>query len=233
LIQERGSPLSVAQTTVPQWLTYPEKKTETFPFHLISETIPECKEKKTAVDITTFLWSLKHDGIRMALSKEGGITRNGLKVHLVLPLVFDNLPEGDVYDVELIYVGPDGPSNHNRVWKVLNGPKNPASEALLDVRIFDLLQTKTPTPVVSFQDRYAYLCRTIPSSFMVLQTPVESWTGLCDQVYKVLEVGGEGLVVRSREGVYLQGKRRNTNAFKMKTDFRGRMRTQAVAWKKK
>jgi ATP-dependent DNA ligase len=168
---------------------------------------------------------VKHDGIRLALSKDGGHTRNGVKVQF-LTSSFE-IAQGDIYDVELVSVEKEKVSKHDRVWNILNGPQNTVSKTLLDIRIFDVLQIAgVPTTSLPFKDRYAYLCRTVPPALVVVQTPVETWKKLVQEVSEILEKGGEGLVIRSQNGMYLQGKRRNTNAFKMKSDFLHRLRNQ-------
>jgi ATP-dependent DNA ligase len=224
LKQVRGFPLPISSLTESAWLTYPIKKKiqNLHPkFHLISEIIPRLKQ----TILEQFYWSIKYDGIRLALSKDGGHTRNGVKVHFHTS-VFD-ISEGDIYDVELISVEKEKVSHHDRVWNILNGPRTEASKMLLDIRIFDVLQIAgVPTTTLSFKDRYAYLCRTVPSALVVAQTPVETWKKLCQELSEVLDKNGEGLVVRSENGMYLQDKRRNTNAFKMKSDYLHRLRNQ-------
>lgn len=211
LIQLRGHRLEVTPNNI---LTYPSKKTTTFPFQLISSTIP----KRLNQTITSYMWSIKHDGIRVALdsSSLGGRTRAGLYVTHFPSSSSVVLPKNNIYDTELIYVDDkEGTkSNHDLVWKVLNEGKTEH----LQYRIFGILEIDgNSTNEWTFEKRYEYICDHIPESLLVRQEFCETWPQLQFELKTVLENNGEGLVVRSRHGLYLGGKRKNTNAFKMKS----------------
>jgi hypothetical protein len=218
LVQIRGKKVS---DKIVQAIEYPSPKSEeTVPFQIISSSIPKLDSEK----LKRFYWSIKYDGIRVALTKDGGRTRNGVHVLLLPPPDIMVIPDDVTYDTELIYDEHDGKkTNSVLVWKLLNEGK---TEHLV-YRIFDLIPSDHSRPLEeTHESRGQFLKRTVPASLLVTQHDCVDWKTVRTLLGDILSQGGEGMVVRDRFGPYLMKSAKNTNAFKLKADFHRKMKGQ-------
>jgi ATP-dependent DNA ligase len=159
-------------------------------------------------NLSDFVYSIKHDGIRIRIQKGFGTTRGGMVIDLAgMKLPFGDETDDLEYDGELIH-GSSSPGPDN-VMKELNGN----SVEKLHVKVFDLVDLD-----LTFQKRYEKLIRRLGrrSIYLVPQFPVERWSQLEQKLRDVQVNGGEGLVLRNVTSKYTKIRRSVKIAFKMK-----------------
>ena len=192
------------------------------PFQLFGNNVP----KHFYLPSKIWLWSIKHDGIRIGIhgSSGYGTTQNGMTVDLrtLLPPTWTTIArqacvtlgvDALVFDAELVPVGVRSPlrPGHNVVMDLLN--QNSLNG--LRLRIFDVL-----VPEQSFQVRYGLLQGLVElQEMLVVQHVMETCTrsDLLTILSGVLADGQEGLMIRRNDQRYASGKRTGTHAFKLKS----------------
>lgn len=153
----------------------------------------------------TLLYSEKYDGIRISLKGHLGTTRGGIEIdlkELKLPFVQSNLE----FDCELV-MSTGTKTSHNSVMIEVNSNRIHN----LTVKVFDLIDYER-----TFQERLDTLNETVGDPYLVKYRMVTDWETLRDSLLSIQSEGGEGLVVRNVNGMYIRGRRSTKNAFKIK-----------------
>jgi predicted nucleic acid-binding Zn finger protein len=175
-------------------------------FQLISETVP--KKPATYRD---WIYSRKHDGIRVRVEGTFAWTRGGMKIDLAS---IWTPPVGLSYDAELCIAGM-GPSSHDLVLAAILAGKLQCVRLLL----FDLFD---PTGRSTCAQRLLRLWSLpIPTEYLVQYQMVHLWRGPSFLTrLAALNIGSpecEGVVVRNPGAVYDgSGSRSNRSIFKVK-----------------
>jgi predicted nucleic acid-binding Zn finger protein len=176
-------------------------------FQLISESVP-----KNASVYMDWIYSQKHDGIRVRVEGTSGWTRGGMKIDL--SGVWTPPPGGYTYDAELCGTGSD-PGNHDTVLaRDLSGKLE-----TLRLMIFDLID---PTDTMTCGQRLLRLWNLpIPSENLVRYQMVHVWRGTPFHTRLAkLDIGSprcEGVIVRNPGTRYDDsGSRNNRSIFKVK-----------------
>jgi hypothetical protein len=192
-------------------------------FQLISETVP--KNPSVYMD---WIYSRKHDGIRVRVEGTSAWTRGGMKIDLAS---IWTPPPGLSYDAELCLTGP-GPSSHDLVLSAILAGKLQTVRLLL----FDLFD---PTGQSTCAQRLFRLWSLpIPSENLVRYQMVHLWRGIPFSTrLTALNIGGpeyEGVVVRNPAAVYDgSGSRSNRSIFKVKqTQWRSMLKSESMAYGK-
>ena len=171
-------------------------------FQLISETVPR---DPAVYHQEGWVYSEKHDGIRVRVDGTVGWTRNGMRIDLS---GIWTPPPGRQYDAELC-TREDTTSTHSTVLaRVLSG-----KVLSLRLRVFDIID-----PDRTFGDRLALL-RTleIPPPNQVAYTPVRPCLRTALDAMPIGTPGCEGVIVRNTACLYDgSGKRSNRSVFKVK-----------------
>jgi predicted nucleic acid-binding Zn finger protein len=175
-------------------------------FQLISETVP--KNQSVYMD---WIYSLKHDGIRVRVEGTYAWTRGGMRIDLSDAWT---PPVGYVYDAELCVVGAT-PSTHDRTLAMILSGKTGALKLVL----FDLFDT---TGSLTCAQRLICLWSLpIPAENLVRYHMVNLWKGPSFHTrLGELNIGSpecEGIIVRNPGTLYDgSGSRNSRSIFKIK-----------------
>ena len=206
---------SIHQTRGTQYVQYPPEPVRDDAFQLIADRAP------AAFDPTQYLYSEKHDGIRVRITGSVATTRGGLRIDLgELKLPFVQLPPDDPADADATnYDGIEWDGElldrrrpgHLVVMRELNANRIDN----LTVKVFDALGHAARGR--SFEERQAIVRRCIPPPFRVPHHAVPADPATLSRYLRdLLARGGEGLVFRHRAAPYRAGERRCAVAFKVK-----------------
>ena len=179
-----------------------------YPFQLLSETVP----KQPSV-YTEWLFSQKHNGLRVRVDGAWAWTRGGMKIDL--SSLGWTPPAGQLYDAELC-TQENEPSHHDAVLAYLLSGKLPALRLLI-FDLVDLTGTLTcgqrllrlwalPVPPVHLVRYHMVYVGRGGSTFHSRLAGMQIGTPAC-----------EGVVVRNPDAVYdVTGRRSNRAVFKVK-----------------
>jgi hypothetical protein len=175
-------------------------------FQLISETVP-----KNASVYRDWIYSQKHDGIRVRVEGTSAWTRGGMKIDLSS---IWTPPTGHFYDAELCMAGTV-PSSHDGVLASILAGKFEEVRLLL----FDLIDS---TGLLTCGQRLFRLWSlSIPVEHLVRYHLVHQWRGSTfHSRLSSLDIGSpacEGVIVRNPLAIYDgSGSRNNRSVFKIK-----------------
>ena len=178
-------------------------------FQLISETVPA--KPSTYMN---WIYSQKHDGIRVCVRGTDAWTRGGMKIDLSS---IWTPPVGHDYDAELCAIGADTSThNHDFVMSCILAGKI----ALMRLLVFDMFD---PTGLLTCGQRlFSLWGLSIPDQYLVRYQMVHLRGGPSFQVrLALLGIGStqcEGVIVRNPDALYDgSGKRTNQSIFKVKS----------------
>lgn len=198
------------------------------------------EKKKATLSTATGYWlEPKHDGMRAIISKQDDkvyiYSRNGLSYEEHLPHLVEEamaLPNGTILDGELMIVkkivtinGHDVPvADFNATMRIMGSLAEKAMSRQEETKIqfcaFDL-------PVVNgiSYEAFEYVDRMIALKNLLDHTKMSSvfdnpslQTWDYDVIDQLMEAGVEGAILKNQKSLYLSGKRRSNNWYKVKAE---------------
>ena len=170
-------------------------------FQTISSYLPKCP-------LLNYVYAQKFDGIRVRfrLSDKRAVTRKGGMIIDISTLTVVGKDADPEFDAELIHRTESG---HAVVMRELT--KNTIST--LTLKVFDVIdETET------FTARQTQLREHIPEEFRVVYQEAKDYASLSTVLNACKENKHEGIVVRHKLGMYMPGRSKNTNAFKIRVN---------------
>ena len=197
------------------------------------------KKKATLSSETGYWLEPKHDGMRAIVSKHEGkvfiYSRAGLSYEEHLPHLVEELaalPDGTILDGELMIVKTrsivDGHSiavaDFNATMRIMGALPAKAIARQEDTKIefcaFDMPRADGISyESFSYEDRtiaLTNLLNAIDMHFVFQNVGIKEWE--FDFIDKMMAVGIEGAILKNKDSLYLSGKRRSNNWYKVKAE---------------
>lgn len=181
-------------------ITYPYERVADDVFQLISNSLPT-----SSCLLENYMYSRKYNGVRIRIQGTTAYTRGGILIDITsMQLPFTT--HLDNFDCELII--HRGKTTHNNVMLEINA--NRISK--LSVKVIDLIDDDSV-----FSKRLKKLNKIVPKKYRVKYYEAKNWANIGQGLEKILKEGGEGIVVRNKQGLYTPSSRSKFNAFKIKS----------------